>query len=433
MPPKLRILTFTSLYPNAAMPNFGIFVENRIRRVAQTGEAEVQVVAPVPWFPSRRPVFGRYARWASVPRREVRHGLEVLHPTYPLLPKFGMLAHPLAMAAAAMPDLHRLRRQGFDFDLIDAHFFYPDGVAALLLGRWLRRPVVITGRGTDLNLYPQRHPVIRPVIAWAARHAAASIAVSTRLRDVLVELGAPPARVHVLRNGVDLEQFRPSDRERARRDLRVTKLTLASVGNLVELKGHHLVIEALTLLPDWQLLIAGEGPERGRLTALATSLGVGARVTFLGEIPHEQMASIYSAADILVLASSREGWPNVVLEAMACGTPVVATAVGGVTEMLSTPMAGRLLEERSTAAIAAKVRDLLADGPDRAATRSHAETFSWEAITAGQVSIFRKVLAERRPAPQRCCAGPRPCEEAEPDPPLATASEPRLTPNARER
>jgi len=237
----------------------------------------------------------------------------------------------------------------------------------------------------------------------------------------------------VLRNGVDLEQFRPSDRERARRDLRVTKLTLASVGNLVELKGHHLVIEALTLLPDWQLLIAGEGPERGRLTALATSLGVGARVTFLGEIPHEQMASIYSAADILVLASSREGWPNVVLEAMACGTPVVATAVGGVTEMLSTPMAGRLLEERSTAAIAAKVRDLLADGPDRAATRSHAETFSWEAITAGQVSIFRKVLAERRPAPQRCCAGPRPCEEAEPDPPLATASEPRLTPNARER
>ena len=433
MPPKLRVLTFTSLYPNAAMPNFGIFVENRISRVAQTGEAEIRVVAPVPWFPSRRSIFGRYARWASVPRREVRHGLEVMHPRYPLLPKFGMLAHPLAMAVAAMPALRQLRRQGFDFDLIDAHYFYPDGVAALLLGRWLRRPVVITGRGTDLNLYPRRHPVIRRVISWAARHAAASIAVSAGLRDVLVELGAPPARLHVLRNGVDLELFRPMDREHVRRDLGITKVTLASVGSLIERKGHHLVIEALTLLPDCQLLIAGDGPERGRLAALAASLGVDARVTFLGERPHEHLASIYSAADILVLASSREGWPNVLLEAMACGTPVVATAVEGVTEMLTTPLAGRLLEQRSAAALAAKVKDLLADRPDRAATRSHAETFSWEAITAGQLAIFRKVVAERRPVQRRSCTGPRPFEEAEPDPPLATASEPRLTPNARER
>jgi glycosyltransferase involved in cell wall biosynthesis len=433
MPPKLRILTFTSLYPNAAMPNFGIFVENRISRVAQTGEAEIRVVAPVPWFPSRRTIFGRYARWASVPRREVRHGLEVVHPRYPLLPKFGMLAHPLAMAVAAMPALRRLRRQRFDFDLIDAHYFYPDGVAALLLGQWLQRPVVITGRGTDLNLYPLRHPAIRRVISWAARHAAASIAVSTRLRDVLVELGAPPARVHVLRNGVDLELFRPMDREHVRRDLGITKVTLASVGNLIEPKGHHLVIEALALLPDCQLLIAGEGPERGRLTALAASIGVGARVTFLGELPHEQMASIYSAADILVLASSREGWPNVVLEAMACGTPVVATAVGGVTEMLTAPLAGRLLQERSATALAATVMDLLADRPDRTATRRHAETFSWDVIIADQLAIFRKVVAERRPVPRRSCTGPRPFEDAEPDPPLPTASEPRLTPNARER
>ncbi len=401
---RLRVLTFTSLYPNAAMPNFGVFVENRIRRVAETGEAEVRVVAPVPWFPSGSPRFGRYGTWARVPHREVRHGLEVVHPRYPLVPKVGMLGHPLAMAAGALPAIRGLRAAGFDFDLIDAHFYFPDGVAALLLGSVLQRPVAITARGSDLNLYPRRHPLVRRVIAWSARRAAASIAVSAALGEVLAHLGTPPGRLHVLRNGVDLDLFRPLDRGCARRELGVAGTVLLSIGNLIELKGNHLAIEALTMLPDCQLIIAGTGPERRRLEALASSLGVASRVRFLGEIAHGGLASVYSAADVMILASSREGWPNVVLEAMACGTPVVATVAGGVPEMLTVPAAGRLVRRRTAPALSDAVSELLADRPDRHATRRHAELFSWESTTKGQLAIFHAISAQNGRATNQATA-----------------------------
>ena len=340
---RLNVLLFSSLYPNAAMPNFGVFVENRLRHLLATGEVEARVVAPVPWFPSRHPSFGTYARWASVQPTENRDGIEVRHPRYPLPPKLGMLPHPFLMAMGSLATMRRIRRSGFAFDLIDAHYFYPDGVAALLLGAWFGRPVTITARGTDLNLYPQRFPLVRRMIAWAAGRAQASIAVSSALAHTLLELGAPPDRVHILRNGVDLELFRPLDRTPLRRDLGLSGAVLASVGHLIERKGHHLVIEALAALTGCTLLVVGEGPERSALQRQAEELGVGGRVRFLGEVAHARLAEVYAAADLLVLASSREGWPNVVLEAMACGTPVIAAPVEGVPEMITEHAAGLIL------------------------------------------------------------------------------------------
>ena len=235
------------------------------------------------------------------------------------------------------------------------------------------------------------------MISLAARRAAASIAVSSALARVLIELGAPQERVHVLRNGVDLVLFRPIDREAARRKLGVAGTVLASVGHLIERKGHHLAIEALTMLPTSTLLVVGDGPERMALRSLAEHLGVAGRVRFLGEIAHEQLSAVYGAADLLVLASSREGWPNVVLEAMACGTPVIANRVEGVPEMITSRDAGMLLPERSATAIAATVETLLSDLPDRNATRRHAEAFSWDATTQGQLRIFRAVLGRAPP------------------------------------
>ncbi len=398
----MRILTFSSLYPNRAMPNFGIFVENRLRHLVGSGEVDVRVVAPVPWSPGRQKWLRGYGRWAEVPRREVRHGLEVLHPRFPRLPRYGLATQALLMAAGTLGAVRDLRAGGFDFDLIDAHFYFPTGVAALLLGQWLDRPVVITARGSDLNLYPRRYPVIRRMIAAAGRRAAASIAVSTPLAETLCALGVPPARVHVLRNGVDLEQFRPIDPFLARQRLGLRGPLLASVGHLIERKGHHLAIEALTLLPECRLVVAGAGPERGTLAALASRLGVADRVRFLGEVAHGELATVYSAADLLVLASSREGWANVLLEAMACGTPVAAAPVEGVAELVTTAAAGGVLRERSAPALAETVRAILADPPSRAAVRRHAEAFSWDATTAGQLALFRSILAERtRPAPLR--------------------------------
>ena len=268
-------------------------------------------------------------------------------------------------------------------------------MAAVRLARALGKPVVITARGTDLNLFPQTYPLVRRLIVRAAHRADALITVCAALEDVLVDLGLPKGKVTVLRNGVDLELFRPLPREPLRAALGLVGPTLLSVGYLIERKGHHLVIEAMASLPGHRLLVVGEGPERAALEALALRLGVADRVRFLGSVPHDRLAEIYAAADLLVLASSREGWANVLLEAMACGTPVVATALWGTPEVVDRPAAGRLMAERSAAAIVAAVEAHVADPPERAATRLHAERFSWDATTAGQLALFRRVLAAR--------------------------------------
>lgn len=394
-PRKLRILTFTTLYPNAAQPTHGVFVENRIRHLHLSGSAEIRIVAPVPYFPSKSERFGAYAQFAQAPKVEDRHGLHIDHPRYLLLPKISMLAAPFSLYAAGKRMFAQIQREGYDFDLIDAHYLYPDGIAAMLLGRTFRRPVVITARGTDVNLIP-RYRLPRRMILWAARNAAALITVSAALKDALVELGVSPEKVHVLRNGVDLKLFSPQDRAVARAAFGAKRLTLLSVGHLIKRKGHDLIIEALPMLPDCDLLIAGDGEEREALAALVARLGLENRVTFLGRLAHENLPQAYSAADILVLASDREGWPNVLLEAMACGTPAVASRVWGNPEVVASPDAGELFDERRPEAIAAAVTRLLARNPSREATRRYAEYFSWDATTQGQLELFNKVIANRK-------------------------------------
>src|SRR5205085_1794588 len=206
-------------------------------------------------------------------------------------------------------------------------------------------------------------------------------AVSEALKHALVALGAVPDGVEVLRNGVDLSMFRPTDRRVARQALGLTRPTLLSVGHLIERKGHDRVIEAMRQLPDFDLIIVGEGPEREALGHLARGVGVTDQVRLLGARPHEMLPEIYGAADALVLASSREGWANVLLEAMACGTPVVATPIWGTPEVVTSRAAGVLAAARSVPALAAGVRDLLAAPPERPATRQHAEQFGWEPTT----------------------------------------------------
>ena len=386
----MEILTFTTLYPNPVQPHHGVFVENRLRHLISNGQVNARVVAPVPWFPFSAPVFGRYADYAKVVPREIRAKLTIEHPKYLVLPKFGMGAAPASLAAASLPVLMRLQEQR-DFDLIDAHYFFPDGVAAIRLGRRLKKPVVITARGTDVNLIPEL-PGPRRMIQEAAREAAGIIAVSQALKDAIVGLGIPGERVTVLRNGVDLDLFRPHAREETRARLGLLGPTLLSVGHLIERKGHELVIGALPSLPHFRLLIAGDGPERARLERLSKTLKVSERVSFLGALPHEQLHKIYAAADALVLASSREGWPNVLLESMACGTPVVASNIWGNPEVVSRPEAGVLMGERSAAGVAEGVRRLFGALPARAATRRYAEEFSWDATSQGQLRLFNEIL-----------------------------------------
>ena len=390
---RLRVLTFTSLYPNAAKPQHGVFVETRLRQLVGSGEVSARVLAPVPYFPFRSERFGAYATFARAPRSETRFGIEVDHPRYLTIPKFGMTAAPFLLYASARRALSRLLKAGHKFDLIDSHYWYPDGVAAVMLGRHFGIPVSVTARGTDINLIPD-YRLPRCLIQWAAERADGLITVSSALASRLAALGVARDRITVLRNGVDAEVFRPvpplcPDQERKGSALAV------SVGNLVPLKGHDLVISAASEIAGLDLWIVGGGPERGRLEALAQKLGVAERVRFLGVVPYERMPAVYSAADVLVLASQREGWPNVLLEAMACGARVVTTEVSDVAEIITDPAAGVRVSERSVPALTQAIRGVLAAQRSRDATRLHARGFSWEATTRGQLALFRDILRRR--------------------------------------
>ena len=385
----ISVLSFTTLYPNAAQPVHGIFVENRLRRLAESGRIRLTVVAPVPWFPFASKRFGAYAAYANVPGHEVRHGIEVFHPRYKVIPKVGMNVAPALLYRGAREMVACLARER-GAQLIDAHYFYPDGVAAARLATDLNLPLCITARGTDLNLIPQ-FPVPRRQIEQAARRADALVTVCDALQQPLLEMGMDPGKITTLRNGVDLDQFRPQDRSAARKRWQVEGQVVLSVGGLVERKGHHLVIEALREFPGATLLIAGEGGERAALERRIAALGLAGRARLLGMVPQQDLPSLYGAADALVLASSREGWANVLLEAMACGTPVAATDVWGTAEVVAAPEAGVLIGERTVQAIAAGLRQLLAAPPDRAETRRYAEGFSWDATTEGQIGIFERL------------------------------------------
>ena len=381
----IKILTFSSLYPNSANPSFGIFVENRLRELLKTTDTDAVVVAPVPYFFNLA-----YTENSNLEREEARHGVRVIHPRFLNIPKIGMNIAPLLMAVSVLTTILKLRKNGYRFDAIDAHYFYPDGVAAALLSKWLKIPLVITARGTDLNLIAD-YRIPKKWIKWAANKASHLITVSTALKNRLLALGVPSEKISVLRNGVDLELFRPpEDKNVLRAKFDIKGKTLISVGNLVTLKGHDLIIEAIKDSPDFSLLIVGGGPEESKLKLLVEKYQMQNRVRFIERQTQTDLKDWYGAADILVLASSREGWPNVILEALACGTPVVATAVGGSPEIIGEATVGGLCH-RETGALREAILQMDKAECFSESCRDHAKQYSWESTSLGQRNIFASI------------------------------------------
>jgi teichuronic acid biosynthesis glycosyltransferase TuaC len=285
--------------------------------------------------------------------------------------------------------------EGFDFDVIDAHYYYPDGVAAALLAKHFNKPFTVTARGSDINQIAS-YPIPRILLRWAASRAYASIGVSRALTQLMAQMGMPASTLMMMPNGVDLDRFHIRPKPQVRNILGWPDVpTLLCVGNLVENKGHGIAITALTRLPEFQLVIVGQGPERNSLEQLARQMDVSSRIKFLGQIDQEQLAQSYSAADILVLPSSREGWPNVLLESMACGTPVVATKVGGIPEIVTSAQAGRLMVERRVDDLVEAVTDLWQNFPQPEAVRQCAQACGWHNTTLAQIKLFSRIAAEK--------------------------------------
>lgn len=372
----LRVLTLSSLFPDASRPNFGVFVERQTLGLAAHPDVALKLVAPVglpPWPLSR---VGRYAELAALPRHEVWKGVPTWRPRFVNLPGTGGRFHAAMLAARLKPLLRAIRRD-FAFDVIDASFFFPDGVAAVDLGNAFGVPVSIKARGADIHHWG-RAPGTAAQVLRAGREADGLLAVAASMRDDMVALGMEAAKIRVHRTGVDLDRFAPRDRAAAKAALGVDGPLVASVGALIPRKGHEIVIDAVAKLHGLRLMIAGEGPERPKLVAQIARLGVGDRVTLLGSVAHGELPGLLAAADVMALASSSEGLANAWVEALASGTPVVIPDAGGARELVSAPEHGRIVA-RTSEAFAEAIGALLAAPPPPDAVRAGAAGFTWGA------------------------------------------------------
>jgi len=397
----LRILTFTSLFPTSVDPTYGIFIYQRSAHLAQRPGNEVVVVSPVPWIPK----WLKLRRWraaSELPLQEEIGGLTVHHPRYLLLPKISMPFHALLMFLGSLARVRSLNRSA-KIDCVDAHFVYPDGLAALLLGKIFGVPVTVSARGTDINLYPS-FKLIRPMIRWTLSQADAVISVSGALKESMVKLGVNPGKIRVIPNGVDAQRFHLMGREEAKRRLNLLPeiSLLVSVGALILLKGHLTLIRAFARIapryPALQLYILGEGPLRSELDSLVRELDLQDRVRLPGKRPNDELAQWFNAAEVSLLTSSREGWPNVVTESLACGTPVVATRVGGVPEILHSQEFG-IVVDQTVDSVADAIERALSKKWDRQAISDQTRARTWS-IVAGEVEevLCKKTQPHKEPA-----------------------------------
>ena len=389
---RLRVLSLSTLYPNAVTPNFGVFVERQMQAVAARSDVDLVMVNPVGVPPFPLSLHSRYRALHGVEAVEQRSGVFVVRPRFTVLPGTGGRFNARFEAAAVLPLARRLNAEQ-TFDLVDAQFFYPDGPAALRVARALGLPCSIKARGADVHYWGHEPGTARQV-RDAARGASGLLAVAAGLVDDLAALGVDRRKITVHRTGLDRATFRPLDRSMCRSQLGLpaTGPVLACVGGLIERKGQRFAIEALSLVPGATLLLAGSGPDHDRLRASAAGLGLTDRVRFLGAVPQSELPVVLSAADVFVLPTNSEGLANAWVEALACGTPVVTTPLPGAQELLTKPAYGRLVA-RDPSAIAAAVNQLLAAPPERDAVQAGAAEFSWEANAAALVAYWRGLVA----------------------------------------
>jgi glycosyltransferase involved in cell wall biosynthesis len=369
-----RVLLLSNLFPSAAEPTRGVFNLSRFGALAR--HCPARVLSPVPWWSRAH----RRNEWFSAPSDD-RFGLQAWYPTYWSVPRFPQF-HATGMAHSLRPHLTRIARD-FPFDVILGAWAYPDGAAAARLADEFSCPFVLIVQGSDLNELP-RNPALRKQIRTALGRAQRVVAVSRALGERAAELGVAPERIVVQHNGVDGERFCLRDRSQSRERLGLApdRRWIACVGNFKEEKGVAVLVEAMGRLDrdadgDISLALVGSGPLESELRARAEALGVASRVHFIGRRPHAEVPDWISACDVLCLPSFREGCPNVVLEALASGRPVVASRVGGVPELLDREN-GLMVAAGEPSELAEALREALSRTWSAERLRETVPFLSWE-------------------------------------------------------
>ncbi len=388
----LRVLSLSTLFPNPVRPAFGGFVGNQMAALARRGDVDLTMLAPIGLPPWPLTLRAPYAALAKAPAQSSIAGATALHPRFRVLPLIGGDGNAQRLAAAVLPLVRRLHAAQ-PFDLVDAQFFFPDGPAAAIIAKDIKRPLTIKARGSDILMWGHRPRALAQIRA-AGEQAALMLAVSAELRRDMIALGLPSERIAVHYTGLDRTRFAPIPRQEAREKLGLSEgPLLLATGSLIAIKGQALAIEALADLPGTTLALAGAGPDEPALRELTARLALQDRVRFLGQVSHTELPLWLSAANALVLPSEREGLANAWIEALACGSPLVIPDIGGAREVVQAPSAGRIAA-RQPAAIAAAVREVLAADYPQAEVAANAAKFSWDSNAAELSQHFHRVAGK---------------------------------------
>ena len=389
-----HVVALSTLYPNAVNPRFGTFVARSLEALARLGDWRVTLINPIGLPPL---ALGRYRPLAELAPLAEEGGVTVHRPHFTLIPRIGARRNATAIARAVLPLVRRIHADT-PIDILDAQFFFPDGPAAAEIAGATGLPLSIKARGSDISFWGE-HGFARNQMLDAAHTATGLLAVSHDLAGQMAAMGMDAGKITVHYTGLDRDRFRPFDHPQLRSQLsRELGFTLpdnlpllACVGALIERKGQGIAIAALPAIPDARLVLIGKGEDEARLRALAISEGVADRVHFAGSVDHDLMPLLLSAADVMVLPTVAEGLANAWVEALACGTPVVTSDVGGARELITCDTAGRLVE-RSTEGVIAGIKAVLANPPSREAVAALTEEFSWEANAAALAAHYESMV-----------------------------------------
>ena len=389
-----HVLALSTLYPNPVNPRFGTFVARSLEALAKRGDWRVTLVNPIGLPPL---ALGRYRPLADLPEVAEEGGITIHRPRFTLIPRIGVRRNAAAIARACLPLVERIHAET-PIDMLDAQFFFPDGPAAATVARKTGLPLSIKARGSDISFWGAQD-FAKGQMLDAARTATGLLAVSRDLARQMVAMGMEADKITVHYTGLDRDRFRPLEHTQLRSQLSRelgfampdNAPLLVCVGALIERKGQGIAIAALKDIPGARLVLVGKGEDEARLRALAASEGVENRVFFAGSLDHDMMPLILSAADVMVLPTVSEGLANAWVEALACGTPVVTTDVGGARELITCDTAGRLVD-RNAGAVAAGVNAVLNAPPPREAVAALTEGFSWDANAAELAAHYERLL-----------------------------------------
>jgi len=347
---KLNILISSSIFPNKKEVTKGIYIFHQVKALSKY--CNVKVVASVPYFPGWIKS-KKYDFYPKLPKKEIIDGLEVLHPRVSVIPKFGRSVYGFLYALCLYQPMKRLKRS-FQPDIIICYWAYPDGFANVLLANILKIPIILGGRGCDINdISDYRSKKL--MVSWALKASDRVMAVSNAMKREMIKLGIPEEKIKVIPNGLD-NIFKSLDKKDARRLINLQpenkeQKIILYCGRFGPEKGLEYLIKAVKILYDrnvsFRLILVGDGQQKDQIKKLVISSGLAKRVQFKEEMPYDKMPALMNSSDIFCLPSIREGWPNVVMEALGCGIPVVASEVGGVPEILTSPEYGIMVPKQN--------------------------------------------------------------------------------------